>query len=598
MHRKAKITTKKLEAKSCCSIPKKQKPNSYLSTSSELEHIIFLQRTIGNQSAQRVIKSGGLQSKLKYINSGGKYEQKAGRIEKQIMRMPETIEKSQKEEMGGEQLQGKASMQRQIMVRQSEPEEEQETIQPKLNLGAFDDEYEREANQAADTIVTMQDSRLQEQSLYGDKEKHASKRQISTTASQNCNDLQGKLKRSRSRGMVVPNIQLLRAQGLSTRERNFIINRFRWLIHQLTQLERNGYITSDEAERYRDNYSRGIREARDLARRRETSRSGLRQFLRRGRRLTNFARNVRRARRQLMDRARFYRGTSRPLTLLSQMTIVPRTIRVHEGETSRISFILRVRAITINWYIVESEGAGELTGRMGIRQFLTRNNDPGYKYAYWDGTFPGSRNRPPETRTYRVRLTVTDMRGRSEGVADQIRVENPQNRVVHPRHGSSYALASLVFNGSQVILSDDHGNQIAARAVSGLKPNHRRNPRHVDYTNPRYQWRPSRGPIPEGRYTITPGQVQQPRLEGRQLRYAPARGATAAVWGVGRITLMPYSRANSAGVVRSGFYFHVDVGNDGTAGCIGVHPGDVGKFNSMVSLIRRSSGSLNVIVRY
>lgn len=395
-----------------------------------------------------------------------------------------------------------------------------------------------------------------------------------------------------------PIIQLLRARGLMPRERHYVIARFRWFINQLTRLERNSEITSDEAEGYRNTYSRAIREANDLSIRRETNREVSRRIWRRGRHLIDYAENTERARRHLVSRAGFYRGTSRRLTLFSRMSIVPRTIRVHEGETTRISFILRRRSRSISWYILASESSGELTGRMGIRVFRTTNNDPGYKYAYWDGTFPGLRSTPPETRTYRVRLTVTDLSGRSEGIADQIRVENPRSQVVHPRHDSGYALVSLAFNGRQAILSDDHGNRIVARAVSGLRQSHRRNPTDIDYTSPRYQWVPNRGPIPEGTYTVRPGQVQQPQLRSGQLGYASIRGATARVWGIGRIALRPYSKTNPNGITRSGFYLHIDVNNDGTAGCIGIHPSDVGKFNSMMSLMRRMPGTLNVIVRY
>ena len=402
----------------------------------------------------------------------------------------------------------------------------------------------------------------------------------------------------RSANTVMPVVQLLRARGLVSRERNYIVRKYTWFINQLSKLERNGTITSDEAEEYTNSWTRAIREARGLASRRKTSRPEARRLWLRGRRLLRYAKNVGRARRQLIRRARLYRGSSRRLTLLSRMTIVPRKIRIHKGESARISFNLRRKARSISWYILESEGSGDLTGRMAIRQFKTSNNNPGYKYAYWNGTFTGSRNRPPETRTYRVRLTVKDTKGRSEGVADQIRVENPRNQVVHPRHGSGYPLLLLTFDGKKAVLSDDQGNQITARAVSGLRRRHRRNRRRIDYTKSRYQWTPNRGPIPEGKYTMASGQVQQPALIRGRLRYPASRGATASVWGIGRIALRPYSRPGPRGVTRSAFFFHLDVKNDGTAGCIGIHPGDVGKFNSMISLIRRMGGKLTVIVRY
>jgi len=40
------------------------------------------------------------------------------------------------------------------------------------------------------------------------------------------------------------------------------------------------------------------------------------------------------------------------------------------------------------------------------------------------------------------------------------------------------------------------------------------------------------------------------------------------------------------------------VNNDGTAGCIGIHPGDVGKFNNVVSLLSQMPDDLTIHVSY
>jgi len=53
------------------------------------DRILSLQRTIGNQAVQRLIKSGTLQAKLKIGQSGDKYEQEADRVADAVMRMPE-----------------------------------------------------------------------------------------------------------------------------------------------------------------------------------------------------------------------------------------------------------------------------------------------------------------------------------------------------------------------------------------------------------------------------------------------------------------------------------------------------------------------------
>jgi len=53
------------------------------------DHILFLQRTAGNQAVSRLIKSGVLQAKLKIGQPGDVYEQEADRVADAVMRMPE-----------------------------------------------------------------------------------------------------------------------------------------------------------------------------------------------------------------------------------------------------------------------------------------------------------------------------------------------------------------------------------------------------------------------------------------------------------------------------------------------------------------------------
>lgn len=64
--------------------------NNFLPFSNSLaNHILHLQKTIGNQAVQRLIKSGTLQTKLKISEPGDKYEQEADRTADAVMRMPE-----------------------------------------------------------------------------------------------------------------------------------------------------------------------------------------------------------------------------------------------------------------------------------------------------------------------------------------------------------------------------------------------------------------------------------------------------------------------------------------------------------------------------
>lgn len=58
------------------------------SKNSPVHKILFLQKTIGNQLVQRLIKSGALQAKLMLGQPGDKYEQEADSVAEQVMRMP------------------------------------------------------------------------------------------------------------------------------------------------------------------------------------------------------------------------------------------------------------------------------------------------------------------------------------------------------------------------------------------------------------------------------------------------------------------------------------------------------------------------------
>jgi hypothetical protein len=58
-------------------------------SSSFADRIQFLQRTVGNQSVERMIRSGTLQAKLKIAEPGDVYEKEADMVADQVMRMPE-----------------------------------------------------------------------------------------------------------------------------------------------------------------------------------------------------------------------------------------------------------------------------------------------------------------------------------------------------------------------------------------------------------------------------------------------------------------------------------------------------------------------------
>ncbi len=56
---------------------------------SAVDQILHLQRRIGNQAVQRLFKDGVIQTKLGIGKPGDVYEQEAGRVADQVMRMSE-----------------------------------------------------------------------------------------------------------------------------------------------------------------------------------------------------------------------------------------------------------------------------------------------------------------------------------------------------------------------------------------------------------------------------------------------------------------------------------------------------------------------------
>jgi len=75
---------------------------------SPADRILFLQRTIGNQAVQRLMKSGTLQAKLRIGQPGDVYEQEADRVADAVMRMPEPgVQRQPIEDEEEEQIQTK-----------------------------------------------------------------------------------------------------------------------------------------------------------------------------------------------------------------------------------------------------------------------------------------------------------------------------------------------------------------------------------------------------------------------------------------------------------------------------------------------------------
>lgn len=102
MHARAKITAKKPESKSNNPVSYTKASNLSQSMNSPVDHILHIQRTIGNQAVQRLFKSGVIQAKLRIAETGNIYEQEANRVAEQVMRMTigsngNTIQKQEEE---------------------------------------------------------------------------------------------------------------------------------------------------------------------------------------------------------------------------------------------------------------------------------------------------------------------------------------------------------------------------------------------------------------------------------------------------------------------------------------------------------------------
>jgi hypothetical protein len=120
----ARTTTKKPEAKNEKSVSQKRQNELSQSIISPVEQILYLQRTIGNQAVQRLIKSGALQAKLKVGPSGDKYEQKADRVADAVMRMSKT-----------DMLQRQPENEEEEQSLQRQHEEEEKELQAKSKAG-------------------------------------------------------------------------------------------------------------------------------------------------------------------------------------------------------------------------------------------------------------------------------------------------------------------------------------------------------------------------------------------------------------------------------------------------------------------------------
>jgi len=89
MIRRSKITIKVPEAKLGNTVSTIRKSHFSKPINSAINHILFLQRTIGNKAVQGLFGSGIIKTKLTIGQPGDKYEQEADRVADAVIRMPE-----------------------------------------------------------------------------------------------------------------------------------------------------------------------------------------------------------------------------------------------------------------------------------------------------------------------------------------------------------------------------------------------------------------------------------------------------------------------------------------------------------------------------
>jgi len=132
MGEKVGLNVKKPEVKRDISDSRMRRINHSQSVNPSVDRILFLQRTVGNQAVQRLMKSKALQAKLRIGQPGDVYEQEADRVADEVMRMPEPqVQRQVDEEEEEELLQTKPLVDQITPVVQRQVEEEEEMLQAK-----------------------------------------------------------------------------------------------------------------------------------------------------------------------------------------------------------------------------------------------------------------------------------------------------------------------------------------------------------------------------------------------------------------------------------------------------------------------------------
>jgi hypothetical protein len=132
MSERVGLTVKKPEVNRDNSDSRMRRVNHSLSVNPSVDRILFLQKTVGNQAVQRLLRSGVLQAKLRIGQPGDVYEQEADRVADEVMRMAEPQAVSQEDTHIQQACEG---CEEEELRRQPEEEEEEELLQTKEMSG-------------------------------------------------------------------------------------------------------------------------------------------------------------------------------------------------------------------------------------------------------------------------------------------------------------------------------------------------------------------------------------------------------------------------------------------------------------------------------
>lgn len=152
MGERIRTETKEPDGEKSTSAINRQKINFSQAKNSPFDYIMSLQRSIGNQSVQRLLESGVIQAKLRIGSPNDIYEQEADRVADQVLRMPGiSCPECEEEREGIIQTKPLAEQITPLIQRQTE-EEEEEKIQTRPIDGRVNQVVQRQKKEEEELL--------------------------------------------------------------------------------------------------------------------------------------------------------------------------------------------------------------------------------------------------------------------------------------------------------------------------------------------------------------------------------------------------------------------------------------------------------------